>query len=364
MSLEVTGLKAAVTATVRFAEELIKRPPPAPPAPPASECVARAPEEEMVAIGCGLCGQHSLITSIAFASFGTPFGSCHQGKNDSLNFKMNSSCDAKNSTAVLEKLCVGKKSCDVLVSTRTFGEPCHKVHKWLDASVVCSTTAACPTGQPSRDLTASLADTTASLDWRGHPVYQDTVRPPPPPPKPMGPCETGHGSTDAACHSANASCWGRPCYSMRTGSLYEDVWTLPSAANGASGVVKAQNHEYIEGRFAEVLFNDSSIQPSQVTLSAFQVKARYSPTSVATMSTSDPGLDAVWELTRHTSEATSLDLYADSNARQRSVDCMADDNTGMRLGYATSSQIALQRWAMEQALTVCGTGMLGGGGCR
>ena len=38
MSLEVKGLKAAVTATVRFAEELIKGP------PPASECVARAPE--------------------------------------------------------------------------------------------------------------------------------------------------------------------------------------------------------------------------------------------------------------------------------------------------------------------------------
>ena len=75
-------------------------------------------------------------------------------------------------------------------------------------------------------------------------------------------------------------------------------------------------------------------------------------------------MDAVWEMTRHTSEATSLDLYADSNARQRSVDCMADDNTGMRLGYATSSQIALQRWMMEQGLTLCGTGKLGVGTCR
>ena len=354
MSLEVKGLKAAVTATVRFAEELIKGP------PPASECVARAPEEETVTIGCGLCGQHSLITGVAFASFGTPSGSCQTGKDRS-DFQMNSSCDAENSTAVLEKLCVDKKSCDVLVSTRTFGEPCHRIHKWLDASVVCSTTAACPTGQPRRDLTASLAEKTASLDWRGLPVYQVTPRAAPPT-KPMGPCETGHGGTDAACHSANASCWGRPCYSMRTGSLYEDVWALP-ATNRASDVAKAQNHEYIEGRYAEVVFNDSSIQPSQVTLSAFQVKARYSPTDVATISTSHPGLDAVWELTRHTSEVTSLDLFADSNARQRSADCMADDNTAMRLGYATSSQIALQRWAMEQGLTLCGAGTLGGGGC-
>ena len=161
---------------------------------------------------------------------------------------------------------------------------------------------------------------------------------------------------------------------MRTGSLYEDVWTLPAAAaaaaaaaNGswsADGAARAQNHEYIEGRYAEVVFNDSSIQPTQVTLSAVQVKARYSTTDVATMATSHSGLDAVWELARHTSEVTSLDLYADSNARQRSVDCMADDNTGMRLGYATSSQLALQRWMMKQGLTLCGTGTLGGGGCR
>ena len=126
-------------------------------------------------------------------------------------------------------------------------------------------------------------------------------------------------------------------FGVGTGSLYEDVWVMPAAPNG---IAKAQNHEYIEGRFAEVLFNDSSIQPSQVTLSAFQVKARYSPTDVATISTSHPGLDAVWELTRHTSEATSLDLYADSNARQRSADCMADDNTAVRSQAMKKSMIA------------------------
>eukprot|EP01051_Picozoa_sp_SAG22_P006449 SAG22_NODE_423_length_10665_cov_7.110543_2_plen_44_part_00 len=43
---------------------------------------------------------------------------------------------------------------------------------------------------------------------------------------------------------------------------------------------------------------------------------------------------------------------------------MADDNTAMRLGYGTSSQIALQRWMMEQGLTLCGTGKLGGSGCK
>ena len=74
-----------------------------------------------------------------------------------------------------------------------------------------------------------------------------------------------------------------------TGSLYEDVWVLP-APTAPTGVAKAQNHEYIEGRYAEILFNDSSIQPSQVSLGAFQVKARYSTTDVATISTSHAGL--------------------------------------------------------------------------
>ena len=82
------------------------------------------------------------------------------------------------------------------------------------------------------------------------------------------------------------------------------------------------------------------------------------------LNSSDENLNAVFELCRYTSEATSLDLYADSNARQRSADCMADDNVAMRLAYATSGSLALQRFMMKQALTLCGTGKLGSGTCR
>ena len=42
---------------------------------------------------------------------------------------------------------------------------------------------------------------------------------------------------------------------------------------------------------------------------------------------------------------------------------MADDNTAMRLAYATSTSLALQKWALQEALTACGTGRLGHGGC-
>ena len=84
----------------------------------------------------------------------------------------------------------------------------------------------------------------------------------------------------------------------------------------------------------------------------------------AQMTSSSDDLDRVFELCRYTSEATSLDLYADSNARQRSADCMADDNVAMRLAYGTSGSLALQRFMMRQALTLCGAGKLGGGHCR
>jgi hypothetical protein len=43
---------------------------------------------------------------------------------------------------------------------------------------------------------------------------------------------------------------------------------------------------------------------------------------------------------------------------------MADDNVAMRLAYATSGSLALQRFMMKQALTLCGTGKLGSGTCR
>lgn len=158
------------------------------------------------------------------------------------------------------------------------------------------------------------------------------------------------------CFTSNASLVGRVCFDMRTGSRYEDVWTL------AAGKAKVQNHEYIEGRYGELIFNDSSVALSDVQVGAWVVRQRYD--TAASMTSSDPRLDKVWEMTRYTSEATSLDLYADSNARQRSADCMADDNTAMRLAYATSSSLALQKFAMKQALTLCGTGKLGSGHCR
>lgn len=172
---------------------------------------------------------------------------------------------------------------------------------------------------------------------------------------------------DKTCETNETELIGRPCFDMRTGSRYEDKWTIPAAAAGSTGVGSAQsrsvqNHEYIEGRFGELLFNDTAITSADFSVGAWVVRQRYE--HPAAMNSSNKNLNAVFELCRYTSEATSLDLYADSNARQRSADCMADDNVAMRLAYATSGSLALQRFMMKQALTLCGTGSLGSGGCR
>lgn len=91
-------------------------------------CVADAPENAPVHFACPAGGT---ITGVAFASFGTPTGSCGAGFS-------RSSCDAANSSAIVRAACVGQSACDVDVSTTVFGDPCYDVVKHLDAQVTCS----------------------------------------------------------------------------------------------------------------------------------------------------------------------------------------------------------------------------------
>jgi len=91
-------------------------------------CVADAPENAPATISCPGGG---VITGVAFASFGTPAGSCAAGFT-------RGACDAANSTAIVTAACVGKPSCVIDVSTTLFGDPCFDTVKKLDAAVTCS----------------------------------------------------------------------------------------------------------------------------------------------------------------------------------------------------------------------------------
>lgn len=107
----------------------------------------------------------------------------------------------------------------------------------------------------------------------------------------------------------------------------ETTWTL--APTTATQTV--QHFEYFEFRYAEVTFTGlpaaatssqtrgASLLDTRFNVSAWAVRMTVDTENGARMQTSNDVLDAVWELCRYTIEASPLDLYADSNARQRSA---------------------------------------------
>ncbi|OIW17176.1 hypothetical protein TanjilG_18131 [Lupinus angustifolius] len=77
------------------------------------------------------CGPGQKISSIKFASFGTPVGSCgnyHEGN-----------CHAHKSYDAFQRNCVGQSWCTVTVSPEIFGgDPCPNVMKKLSVEAICT----------------------------------------------------------------------------------------------------------------------------------------------------------------------------------------------------------------------------------
>lgn len=75
------------------------------------------------------------MSSVKFASFGTPGGSCAAG------FTAGKTCNdlASTSVAVVKSNCVGKPSCTITASVQEFGgtDPCLGVKKHLSVQVGC-----------------------------------------------------------------------------------------------------------------------------------------------------------------------------------------------------------------------------------
>ncbi|GMH17475.1 hypothetical protein Nepgr_019316 [Nepenthes gracilis] len=77
------------------------------------------------------CAQGQTISSIKFASYGTPSGTCGSF--------LRGTCHAPNTHAVLEKKCMGYQRCTVAISNKSFGfDPCPDVLKRLSVEAVCS----------------------------------------------------------------------------------------------------------------------------------------------------------------------------------------------------------------------------------
>lgn len=186
---------------------------------------------------------------------------------------------------------------------------------------------------------------------------------------------------------------------------WQDAWLFP-AFNTSHSVPAAQlaafHHEYSEFRCAlespvrsasrarkrppplpcryiELIMTDAAtgspldVAPSAFNLTVWRVHYPYADGGAATVSTASPALDAVWRLCAYTVKATTLDVYtgaralvclcvhrrltcavatADSNTRQRSSDCMADDTTAILGQYATSAELALPRLVASQIMAM------------
>lgn len=87
------------------------------------EFVSRSPEVRLT------CEQGWQITSIAFASFGTPTGHCGAFSLGSCHIDV---------LSIVEQACIGQQGCSISVSTSQLGDPCPGVSKSLAIEALCS----------------------------------------------------------------------------------------------------------------------------------------------------------------------------------------------------------------------------------
>jgi endonuclease/exonuclease/phosphatase family metal-dependent hydrolase len=90
-------------------------------------CVGPIPENQNIVLKCPKANQ--VMSSVQFASFGTPTGSCG-------NFQLGS-CIGGSSVAVVKDKCVNRNSCTFPNSVNVFGDPCSGRAKTFVAQVLC-----------------------------------------------------------------------------------------------------------------------------------------------------------------------------------------------------------------------------------
>ena len=87
------------------------------------------PKHDDLVLSCGH-EDGGTICKVQFASFGNPTGHCG-------GYHKKGSCHAPNSLKVVEKLCLGKRSCVIPSGADFWDNPCPDQVKWLMVSVEC-----------------------------------------------------------------------------------------------------------------------------------------------------------------------------------------------------------------------------------
>lgn len=291
---------------------------------------ASAPEQETINLRCslpGATGTPAVISSIVFASYGTPGGVCMAGPASAANnFSRNVTCDSANALAVLEGLCVGKAACSIAVGNTLLGpDPCDKTPKHLSIVVACSSTNAGPQTYVV-DYGQQMMGGVNLTFWNGSASYAAGTR-----------------VTVQLGEELNPD--GSVMVPGRQANDYNSTWTL-AAGPADAGIT---HHEFIQFRYAQIIGSPvpittdnalawgmlhpaggtgvspwdlpcAAVTPNSV---AFGNGAVAPASPVAAFASDNAGLDAVFNLTAYTAVATSLDINVDSQTRQRGEPCAA-----------------------------------------
>jgi hypothetical protein len=95
------------------------------------------------------CPSGQIIGAIAFASYGTPTGSCPDFSS--------SSCHASSSKSTVESACLNKESCTVGANNGVFGDPCVGTYKKLAVAYSCQSPNAAQCAEVDEGGTATLS---------------------------------------------------------------------------------------------------------------------------------------------------------------------------------------------------------------
>lgn len=88
----------------------------------------RGKQMPVLSLECPFANQ--VISSINFASFGTPLGTCGSFSHGQ--------CNSSAALPIIQKACIGLRSCSFSVSIKTFGDPCSRVTKTLAVEASCT----------------------------------------------------------------------------------------------------------------------------------------------------------------------------------------------------------------------------------
>lgn len=104
------------------------------------------------------------------------------------------------------------------------------------------------------------------------------------------------------------------CGETMKGDVIADTWGWEFDWTLREGAQVLEQHKYMECRFVAMTFAGPA--PKNFTLSAWKVHYEWD-TADTHFNSSNATLNAVWELSRYTLQAASLDTYTDSNTRER-----------------------------------------------